>query len=812
MPGPQILKTVIALSLSVSLMGCKSSEERAEDYYASSLALIENGDLDRAIVELRNVFELNESHRAARHTLAKIMLDQGNRQGAYSQYLRLVEQYPEDFEGRRALAEIAFEARNWDELDRHGSVAERMAPQDPRVQAIALGRGYRKAVSDRDEPARRALIPPAESLSQQLPQNVILNNLLVDSYSRDGELNRALARLDAMIAAAPSARELYNRRILLLTQLGDDAATSDQLREMVLLFPDDLEVKGMMVRFFIARGELDAAETFLRDIADPAAQDPGLFVDLIRFVTETKGAEAARIEVERAIAASPAPERFMAMRALMDFQDGAKAKAIADLEALLTNAEPTDATRVVKTILARMFVDQGNVVGARRLVEEVIAEDPAQIDALKMQASWQIQSDDIDNAIATLRVALDHSPEDVDAMNMMSEAYSRIGSHDLARDFLSLAVDASGNAPGPSIRYARVLMQEGRFLPAEDVILPALRLSPGNVDLLITLGQLYLQMEDAPRATQVINTLRRDGSDQATSAANRLQTGVLAQRKGTADAVAFLEQMATGQDADLDSKLALLRARLSVGENDQALALAEKLVAEAPGNAQLAFALASTRSAVGDQVGAETELRKLIDQTPTSPALWLELSRVMQRQGDPAGAEDAIDAGLRAIPEHANLLWAKATILEETGNIDGAIAIYDGLYQRTSGAVVIANNLASLLATYRDDTASLERAWTIARRLRDAKNPALQDTYGWIAYRRGEPAEALPYLESAAKGLPADPIVQAHLGMVLAALDRTPEAIAQLQRAIITAGPADTRPQIESARAQLQTLREAAKN
>jgi predicted Zn-dependent protease len=180
----------------------------------------------------------------------------------------------------------------------------------------------------------------------------------------------------------------------------------------------------------------------------------------------------------------------------------------------------------------------------------------------------------------------------------------------------------------------------------------------------------------------------------------------------------------------------------------------------------------------------------------------------MQRKGDPQGAQAAVDGGLKAVPDHANLLWAKATILEETGDIDGAIAIYETLYERSPGAVIIANNLASLLATYRDDDASIERAWTIARRLRDAQNPALQDTYGWIAYRRGNPDEALPYLEAAAKGLPSDPIVQAHLGMVLAALDRKGDALAQLQRAVVTAGPADTRTQIEDARALIKTLRE----
>jgi len=64
--------------------------------------------------------------------------------------------------------------------------------------------------------------------------------------------------------------------------------------------------------------------------------------------------------------------------------------------------------------------------------------------------------------------------------------------------------------------------------------------------------------------------------------------------------------------------------------------------------------------------------------------------------------------------------------------------------------VVVANNLASLLTAHRTDDASLDRAYRIARRLRGIDVPAFQDTYGWIAHRRGDYAEALDYLRPAA--------------------------------------------------------------
>ena len=60
----------------------------------------------------------------------------------------------------------------------------------------------------------------------------------------------------------------------------------------------------------------------------------------------------------------------------------------------------------------------------------------------------------------------------------------------------------------------------------------------------------------------------------------------------------------------------------------------------------------------------------------------------------------------------------------QQGDIDGAIAGYEALYAEDSGSPVLANNLASLIASYRDDPASLERAFAIARRLRGSEVPA----------------------------------------------------------------------------------------
>lgn len=797
-----------ALVALLTLAGCDSAEERAEEHFQNGLALIEAGDHDRALVELRNVFQLDGSHRDARRTLAEMLLEHfGKRQDAYSEYLRLVEQYPDDLEGRIALSEIAFSAARWDEVERHGSKAEELAPDDPRVRAISVARAYRAAAVEEDMPAIREQARIARDMLETLPDNALLRNIVIDADLRNGEYQSALEGIDWILERNPDDLRYWQQRLSLLARMEDFGAVEAQLRDMVDRFPDDLNNKRTLIRFYMTRNEMDKAEDFLRHIASESPQEAGPRVDLIQFLSEVRGAKAAFAEIDAAIddpELDPLP--FLAIRGSLAFEQGNRDTAIATLESALEGAEPSDQTRNVKVALARMLVAMNNNVGARAHIEEVLAEDPTHAEALKMQAAWKIEADDTDGAIAALRTALDQEPEDAGAMTLMAEAYNRSGRPELARDFFALAVEASGNAPAETLRYARLLMEDENYLTADDILLTALRLAPDDLDILMTLGQVYLGMEDFDRVEQVVQTLQRLDVPRATEAANALETERLNRQSGPQEALAYLEGLAGSADATLATRISVLSGRVSTGDLEGALDLARELLAEDPGNPALKRVLATTEALNGNLETAETLYRELLETNPNAAALWLELSRLKLRQGDPEMAKAVVDQSLEQNPDDPNLMWAKASYLERENDVEGAIAIYEELYARNSSSIVVANNLASLLSTYREDDESLERAWVVARRFSDTDIPAMQDTYGWIEHRRGNSDKALSYMEAAAEGLPGDPLVQYHLGQVYLALNRQEEALDQFRRAVTLAGPADSRTQIKEARARIADL------
>jgi tetratricopeptide (TPR) repeat protein len=442
-------------------------------------------------------------------------------------------------------------------------------------------------------------------------------------------------------------------------------------------------------------------------------------------------------------------------------------------------------------------------------VDAVLEVDAGQTDALKMRAARLIEADNPDRAIQDLRRVLDSDAEDAGALTLMAQAYERTGDHDMARDFLSLAMQASGGAPAETIRYVTVLMEEGRYLLAEEALIAALRLTPNEPDLLRALGRVYLQLSDWLRAGDVERTLRALGTEAATTMADSLSMAILVGQGQVDQAIEMLETAAADPRSGIGAQAAVVQARLATGDTEAALFHVETLVAESPDNLDYRQLLAMTRVAVGQMAAAEEDLRAITGADPQRLGAWLDLIRVQDALDRGDAARQTLAAAREIHPDAPDLLWVEASYLEQVGDTEGAIAVYERLYESTPNSLVVINNLASLLSTYRDDDASLDRAYTIARRLRGTDVAPFADTYGWIAYRRGDHDVALEHLERAAAGLPDNPLVQYHLGMTYLALERSGEALTQLQRAVDLAGPDDARPQFAAARREIAALEEA---
>ncbi len=774
-PAGRLLLLVLALGLA----GCDTAEERAEAHYQRGEALLAAGDTDRALVEFRNVFRLNGAHIPARLEYARVMRGRGETREAIGQYLRVAEQDPTNLESQRAVAEMALLSQDFATAEEHAAEAWLLAPKDPAVRAL-------KATLDFRHPETRAdAVAMARGVLAETPDNVAASMVLIADRMNAGAPDAALPLIDAALASAPKDEGLRLARLTALERLGDTAGAGEELRRMAGLFPDDPGVRQALIQWYLRANDPDGAEAVLRAEAarDPADAEAALTVT--RFLLQVRGPAAARAALDQDIAAAQAagrdPRPFQRVLAGLDFSEGRTDQAIAALVALLDGAEPSDATRDLRVALAQMRAATGQPAEASALLASVLEADPNHVEALKLRARLAIEADRPDQAIQDMRTAASSAPRDPEIMTIMALAHEREGSRELAGERLALAVEMSGQAPEESLRYARFLLRDGRIGPAEGVVTDALRRAPDDPDLLALLGEIHLQRQDWARAAQVADLLAAAaaGDQEIAAEATRLRAASLRGQGRTAEMITALQGLSgpeggqaggTGGGTEGGAIADLVEGYVDAGDLAGARGYLETLLAREPGNLSARLTLAGLDQMEGAAAAAEAGYRAVIAAAPALPQARQALFAFLAAEGRTAEAAAALDEGLAAAPDSAALLFDKAGLLESRGDIDGAIAIYETLYARDSAAPVIANNLASLLASYRDDPASLERAFAIARRLRGSDVPYFQDTYGWILHRRGDEEEALRYLAPAAAALPENALAQFHLAVTARAL------------------------------------------
>ena len=800
-----LLSLFLVISLGV-LAGCDSAKTRAEKHYQAALALLEKGDEERAIIEFRNVFKLDGKHHEARAAYAALQEKRGNLQEAAGQYLRLIEQYPDDVDARVHLTALYARFGNWPEMEQHLKKLAEQAPDNSQGQALQLVYDYQDAARKGDERLQEDIAQRARALGKSLPENMDLRRIVIDRLVGKADFRAALQELDAALRIAPDDRSLYAVRLSVLQALGDPLAIEAQLKDMVSRFPGDETVRDTLVRWYVSQGQPDSAEAYLRRAAERADAAPGDYLKLLSFLEQIRGRDAAQSELDRIIATGKAPLALEGLKAGYVYAEGKQQEAIARLRAVLQDAPAGDASRKLRVVLANMLAGTGKKDEARKLVGQVLKEDAANPDAAKLEAGWLIDDDQVGDAIVLLRKAIEGSPRDAGLLDLLALAHARNGDKELQGDTLSLAYDVSGKKPEQALRYARYLLAQGRAEQAEQALVGALRLAPQDVSLLAELGSLYVQRKDWPRAEQVKSTLARMQLDAATQAANDLQNRIFQGQDKKEEAIAFLQRLVDSGQAGFAANFEIVRNYLDEGKPEKARETVEALLRDNPKDLGVRFLDATLDVATGHPDSAQDKYRAILAEDDRQPQIWLALYRVLAGQGKTQAARKVVEDALAALPGEPTLLWVRAGLLENDGDVAGAIEIYEGLYRTDSSNPVIANNLASLLVQEHQDAATLARATAIVRRLRNSQVPAFQDTFGWIAYLRGENEEALRTLEPAAKGMPDDARVQYHLAMAYLAAGFPKKAAGQFRAVVKLTSLADTRPFVEDSRKQLAAL------
>jgi tetratricopeptide (TPR) repeat protein len=798
------LRFALTLFLVLGLAACESAAERIAGHMERGAALVAAGEDEKARLEFSNALKLDPDYLPAHLALARLYERAGAAQPMAGHLQRIVELDPKNAWALTRLAQIALWSGDPELAQRHAEAAVAAAPGD--ADALAT----RAVVSYALGNAAPALAD-ARKATELVPHHALAGSVLVRDRALGGDLDGALALADEYLAAHPDDDGLNRLKLGILGEKQDSAGLARQLERMVVLYPGNLDYWAALLQWQVASGDPEGAAGRLRDRVARPGDDAALragFVALTRAViseiARVKDAAAARTALAGIAGAAAISWPYRLMLAEFDHDNGRAPEAKTALEAMVRDAANPEDANEARLVLARILAAEKDAAGAGALIEAVLAKDTRNVEALALRAALALDAGRPEAALADLNTAIGQSARNPRLLTLLAETQKRLGNTALAGETLAAAMQASEYQPAETLRYVDYLLDGGRTEAAETVLTDAEHHRPGTPELIARLAGLKLDAGKWADAEALAGTLRK--LQGATGLADRISAAALSGEGRFDESAALLEKLTADPAESASAMAGLVATYLRADEKPRAEAFLAQVLKDNPANLQALYLTGGLRERDGDMAAAEAEYRAIVAARPDLPRSHEILAEFQLRRQDPDAAEATLRAGLERLPDNSDLRMRLAGIQEQKGEIDAAIATYEAIIAHEPDALVVINNLVSLVTDHHaDDPERLKRALDIARPLAGSTIPQLQDTYGWVLYLTGDYAGALRSLTPAAAALADNPWVRYHIGMTLMKLGRGNEARGHLAAALDKAG-AIAFPPADTVRAALATL------
>ena len=609
------------------------------------------------------------------------------------------------------------------------------------------------------------------------------------TVSRNKDLvEKAAGTLQSLLASSPDNAEAIDTLAVAEFQLGKTEDATKRLEEALKKFPAHLQSSVALARLKLAQKDFSGAEAVLKQAVASAPQSSAAALALAQLYLLSRQPDKAEPQVRRALQLEPknatallslaavqiagkrmseAEQTYQQLSALPDksfrtvhavflYQTGKKDTAIAEMEKL-AQADPAD--RTVRTRLLAMYFDMGKITQAQSLLASVLKKNP----------------------------------KDSDALFQRSQVYMRLGKPADAANDLREVLHVQPNLAEAHLALATVYQAQGLDKSHEQELNEALRLKPDLLQARLALVNGFLRKNQPQTALEILDKTPQAQKNTAGVVVNRNWALLEA---GKADEVrAILEKAlpATGRMPELLLQDAVLH--LQQRDYPGARVSAEEALKRNPEDVRAAQVVASSYFAQDEAVKALQRLSEIAAARPQSAPLQQLLGQAYVQNGRLAEARKAFEAAkaadfklsaadlalanldrlenhpdtakqrltaiVKADPKNESAHLMLAELLGATGDQASSIAEYRSVLALNGSDVIALNNLAWNLAG-----SSADEALKYAQQAAELapNSAAVQDTLGWIYYRKGIYRSAVDYLKIAVAKEPTPPR-QFHLAM-----------------------------------------------
>ncbi len=396
---------------------------------------------------------------------------------------------------------------------------------------------------------------------------------------------------------------------------------------------------------------------------------------------------------------------------------------------------------------ARMFLgmvnlQQGNLGQAEMNFANVVANDPTNVRAQRLLAETRAQVQSPQQALTALGPALEKTP-DPTLLALAGRLSLASGEREKAMSYFTRALAGPESQQTVELRLeiAGGYVVAGEFDRAIGLLkdIPPGAAPSHQREYLLMLA--LLRKGDKNEAVAEGNALiERSGNDPA---ARNLVAGVLT-AAGQADAGrAQLNEALEAKPDDPQTLFNLARLDLAEGKTADAEGHFTQILAADPKNLDATMGAAAAAGAGGDGAGAEKWLQKAVEDHPASTAARVALAEARQRRGDVGGAIELYEQGLVVKPDDPVLLNNLAVLYQQKSD-PRALEIAERAYRQAPNAPALQDTYGWILVT----SGTLEQALPVLRSAATALPGMTEVQYHYAAAlaKTGNEAEALAIL------------------------------------------------------------------
>lgn len=459
----------------------------------------------------------------------------------------------------------------------------------------------------------------AEDVAQGQTQDVHVLIQMAGIFASGGKGDRAVTLLDRAIAQDPTSSDPYFSKGLLLLNLKKPAEAEESMRAGLARSPDSSVGHYHLGRMLQDTGRIDeAAASFERSITANSAFEPG----------------------------------YLALASLYEGKQE-RERAIGVLKRYLQSINPK--SRDIRHHVARFHIEGKDFPSAIAVLEELIAEDPADLDAQLRMALIEGERKDYSKAIVRLVDILKARPAELKVRDYLGYLYEESKDIKKAIETYTFNVQLEPSFYEGHLHLGVLQYRLKQFPNAIEHLGRAVALNPKQPEGHIVLGLAYLQKEQFDQAARAFEEGIHHNPKNADLHFN---LGTAYDKLNRFDDVVRAMETAIKLDphhADALNYLGYSYAERGV-KIEQALSLTRQAVALKPDNGYYVDSLGWAFFKSGQLSEALTEIKRAVALVGDDPVIYEHLGDIYAKQQRLSDAREAWLHALELDPSNNKLM------------------------------------------------------------------------------------------------------------------------------------------------------------